>query len=171
MSRAPQQQPPPEPPLEQQMAWSRTLREKLDGECVHEWEELYREDNCLSLADYRDLVIWQCQKLGCAKKERGDAWRPSGQAPEDTTRNYCGAYNAWSALRKMLQARSLIGQAQLVYRIIVQCAPKTVAAACGSNVQALEEAYLCVLREAAPWQIVKAVAETLQAEAADDAQP
>lgn len=104
----------PMPPLEQQMAWSQTVKELLDEECWH----AYRRDPISRCGDDgRSLWYHLCVKCGVSEW----AHRESIPVHEDGTpvvedgpvhhmqeqiraggANYCTHALAWPALQKML---------------------------------------------------------------------
>ncbi len=173
------------PTLEQQMAWSKVVHERLEKKCVHDWEELYRESAIMGCyPDYKDLVLWSCRKPGCEHVERqkdvltygdhyaddaadDDRYRP----PEDQTPNYCTHALAWPALQKMLREkptriqRAILGNLSgRTFGVAQDEAFSYSMGLMGATAAGMDIAYRYVLAHAQPWQIVQAIAETLTAE-------
>lgn len=133
-----------EPPLEQQYTWSRVVKELLYRQC---WCEYDRD-----AASHKD-GFGHCIK--CGHYARPQSWNQP---------NYCTHALAWPALQKMLRATpTQVDRSTLMARLSDMCVPDEHYEQAATP-HSVELGYLLMLESAQPWQIIKAIAETLEAE-------
>lgn len=157
--------PPTEPPLEQQMAWSEVVRTRFDDKCWHDYKRdpICRDDNGESLWQYRCVkchyIVWSSRESipmnedGTPVVEDGPVHHMQEQ-PKPGGPNYCTHALAWPALQKMLE-RDL----NFWGRCITPMFPWSIH---GDP----DYGFGCepIIRDLKPWQIIKAIAEFLEAE-------
>ena len=154
----------PEPPLEQQYRWSRTLHELLYKRCWHSWPPFI----CIaSIPEFPEgSSRFYCAKCSERVVTMSDSWPPGGP-------NYCTWGRAMPALQQMLlKDTNVERQDLLLSRIGDFCISNMFFVIVSGErdvptVRKVQEVYLTIIAKAQPWHIVKAIAETLQAEAAD----
>jgi hypothetical protein len=153
----PDEENPEESSLAQQMAWSRVVHERLEGKCWHEWSP-WGDTAC------NDMRPWAC-RCGMRKDAYiGQMDRSTGKCsdwdtpPGPANPNYCTWDLAMPALQKALERDLNVWYWIATYQSDETRFPPKDADDYGYGVER-------VLRDMQPWQIVKAIAETLEAEA------